>query len=192
MPRPLRTIDPNAIYHVGSRGSNRAQIVWDDVDCHSFAEELARTAARYRWSVLAWCLMPNHHHVVLRASEEGFSRGFHQLNGNYSRRTNRRHGRSDHLFKNRPWSRELDSHAHLINALLYVLRNPVKAGMCVRSHDWAYSSYRATVALAPAPSWLAVEEVLSLFGRDSEAGISSLIELVHDGPVPVSDTFRSG
>ena len=188
MPRPLRTIDPDAIYHVGSRGSNRAQILWDAVDCQSFAEELARVASNYRWSVLAWCLMPNHHHVVLRATEEGFSNGFHQLNGNYSRRTNRRHGRSDHLFKNRPWSRELDSSAHLINALVYVLRNPVKAGICVRSHEWAYSSYRATVGLERPPAWLVVEETLGLFGRTPAAATRELIERVHSGHDPVSDT----
>lgn len=188
MARPLRIIDPSAIYHVGSRGSNRGKILWDDVDCRSFAEELASTATRYGWSVLAWCLMPNHHHVVLRASQEGFCKGFHQLNGNYSRRTNRRHARSDHLFKNRPWSKELESHAHLINALVYVLRNPVEAGMCARSHEWAYSSYRATVALERAPAWLVVEEVLTLFGRKPATAIRELIEAVHNGHGLVSDT----
>lgn len=188
MPRQLRIIDPGAIYHVGSRGSNRAPILWDSVDCQSFTDELARVASRYRWSVLAWCLMPNHHHLVLRASPEGFSSGFHQLNGNYSRRTNLRHGRSDHLFKNRPWSRELDSPAHLINALVYVLRNPVKAGICVRSHQWAYSSYRATVGLERPPSWLVVDEVLALFGREEDAAIRELIDSVHDGHDLVSDT----
>jgi REP element-mobilizing transposase RayT len=186
--RPLRIIDPTAIYHVGSRGCNKAQIIWDDVDCRSFSKELAWVASRYRWSVFAWCLMPNHHHVVLRASEGGFSEGFHQLNGNYSRRTNKRHGRCDHLFKNRPWSRELESHAHLINALVYVLRNPVKAGICSWSHEWAYSSYRATVALEEAPAWLVVGEVLALFGRVPEDAIRELARLVHTDPHPVSDT----
>src|SRR5438067_3568828 len=189
MARRSRTIDPDAIYHVGSRGSNRAQIIWDEIDCKSFADELARTASRYHWSVLAWCLMPNHHHVILRASEEAFSKGFHQLNGNYSRRTNKRHGRSDHLFKNRPWSEELASHAHLINALRYVLRNPVKAGMCARSHEWAYSSYRATVALEQAPVWLLIDEVLELFGPTPEIAMREVARLVHEGHAPVSDTL---
>ena len=133
--------------------------------------------------------MPNHHHVVLRASQEGFSKGFQRLNGNYSRRTNRRHGRSDHLFKNRPWSTELESHSHLINALVYVLRNPVEAGMCARSHEWPYSSYRATVALERAPSWLAVDEVLSLFGRKPETAVRELADAVHKGQDSVSDTI---
>src|SRR5436305_6223819 len=102
MGRDRRAIDPDSIYHAISRGNNRAPIVFDDGDRYMYVRELHRVAAKFSWKVFAWCLMTNHHHVVLRTSELAFSRGFQQLNGNHSRRTNRRYERSDHLFKNRP------------------------------------------------------------------------------------------
>jgi putative transposase len=185
MGRALRIIDPAAAYHVWSRGSNRERIVWDDADCVSFRRELARIASRYRWRVLAWCLMYNHYHVILRTPDGGFSSGFQQLNGNHSRRTNERHGRSDHLFRNRPKSAELSSPAYFVSAILYTFRNPVDAGASPRAEDWPYSSFRATMGLERAPSWLAVDEVLALFGPSPAAARQLLADLVHSGRLGV-------
>lgn len=187
MGRENRIIDPGSVYHAGSRGNNRGRIAWDREDYETLADLLARTARRHGWRVLAWCLMPNHYHVVPRMPRDGFSVGFQQINGTYSRRTNRRYGRSDHLWKNRPWSFELTSPAHEVASILYVNRNPVEAGLCARAHEWVYSSYRATMGLERAPSWLAVEETLELFGRDVTEARRVFAALVHAGHVPLSD-----
>src|SRR5213080_4184400 len=143
--RDRRAIDSGSIYHVNCRGCNRGPIVWDDYDHESFRRELDRVAFKFKWQVYAWCLMPNHHHVVLRTTQDRFSEGFQQLNGNHSRRTNRRHGRTDHLFRNRPHAKELASTAHLITAIAYVLRNPLEAGIVEHAAAWPWSSYRATL-----------------------------------------------
>ena len=188
MGRDNRAIDPEWIYHVTCRGSNRGLIVWDDLDCESFWAELDHVATTFEWKVYAWCLMPNHHHVVLRATEQQFSDGFQQLNGNHSRRTNRRHGRTDHLFRNRPRAKELASTAHLIAAIVYVLRNPVDAGIVEHAAAWPWSSYRATVDLGPAASWLLADRVVDLFGRDVASARRALERLVNFGHDLVSDT----
>ena len=151
MAREKRVIDPNVPYHVFCRGSNRGPIVWDDFDCRQFCTELDWVACQFEWEVLASCLMPNHHHLVLRTDTERFAQGFQQLNGNHSRRTNRRHGRSDHLFRNRPQMVQIDGPAHLVGAIAYVLRNPVEAGLVDHAAEWRWSSYRATAGLEPAP-----------------------------------------
>jgi hypothetical protein len=132
--------------------------------------------------------MTNHYHVVVQTPEDGFSAGFQQINGTHSRRTNRRHGRSDHLFKNRPFSVPIESTAHLVGAILYVARNSVAAELCERAEAWKFSSYRATLGLERAPDWLAVDEVLALFGTSSEQARRSFAELVHTGHLLVSDT----
>jgi REP-associated tyrosine transposase len=186
--RELRFIDPDVIYHATCRGSNRGRIVWDEHDCRSFTAELDYVAGKFDWRVYSWCLMPNHHHIVLRASQASFSEGFHQLNGNHSRRTNRRHGRSDHLFRNRPRAEPIASVAHLVNAVVYVARNPLEAGLCTRADSWRYGSYRALAGLEPAPPWLAIDEVHDLFGPTPAEAARGFTELVHRGPVPVSDT----
>jgi hypothetical protein len=132
--------------------------------------------------------MPNHHHVVLRAPHDGLSAGFRLLNGNYSRRTNRRHDRVDHLFKNRFGWRQLSSDSHLIGAIAYVVRNPVAAGLCSHAGEWRHSSYRATVGREPAPRWLVVDRVLRLFGSTPQEARAAFDVLVHQGRLVVSDT----
>lgn len=188
MSREKRAIDPEWIYHVVCRGSNRGEIVWDSVDCESFRSELDRVATKFEWDVYAWCLMPNHHHIVLQTTKERFSAGFQQLNGNHSRRTNRRHGRSDHLFRNRPRAFELASTAHFVGAVAYVVRNPVTAKIVDHAAEWPWSSYRATVGLEPAPAWLRSEKVINFFGRDPKRAVAEFEHLVHIGHLPVSDT----
>jgi putative transposase len=108
------------------------------------------------------------------------------LNGNHARRTNRRHGLEAHLFKNRPFAKEVNSDAYLVTAILYVVRNPIEAGICTHASQWAYSSYRATVGLAEPPSWLNIEALHELFGGPGE-----FARLVHNGHLPVSDTNGS-
>ena len=183
MGRDRRSIDSNSIYHVMCRGSDRGLIAWDAEDFKSLSAGLDRIATRYAWEVFAWCLMPNHYHVVMRTTLHGFSRGLQVLNQTHSIRTNRRHGRSAHLFRNRPYCVEVKSQAHLLGAIAYVVRNPIRAGLCTRAWEWPYSSYRATVGLAKAPAWLAVRAVLELFG-----GAAEFARIVHSEQLLVSDT----
>jgi putative transposase len=185
MGRPLRVIDPDAVYHAGSRGSNRGLLAFDTGDFESLSGEIGRAAARHRWRVLAWCVMPNHTHVVLSTTSGGFSAGFREINGNHARRTNRKHEREAHLFKNRPWAVELRSYAHLIGAIAYVLRNPVAAELCERAEAWPYSSYRASAGLEVPPPWLAVHDLLALFGSSPTEARTRLSILVHEGQLPV-------
>jgi REP element-mobilizing transposase RayT len=166
-----------------SRGSDRKPIVWDARDYECLCDCLHRVATRYEWEVFAWCAMPNHYHVVLRTTLNGFSRGFQVMNQTHSLRTNRRYGRSAHLFKNRPNCVEVASDAHLLGAIVYVVRNPIRAGLCERAWEWPYSSYRGTVGLEQAPAWLKVEFVLDLFG-----GAAEFARVVHREQLPVSET----
>jgi REP element-mobilizing transposase RayT len=184
----LRDIDPDCVYHVNCRGCNRGPIAWDRHDYASLFAELDRAAMRYGWDVFAWCFMPNHHHEVLRTPHGGFSEGFQLMNGVHSRRTNRRHGRTDHLFRHRPRAKLVDSDAYFAGVVPYVLRNPVAAGLCEDAAAWPYSSYRATMGLEPAPPWLRVEEVLSYYGSNPTAARAEFARIVREGPVPVSNT----
>lgn len=188
MGRALRIVDTDAIYHVFARGNNKGEIAWDKRDGAAFLELLERVATRYRWDVYAWCLMPNHHHVVLQAPHDGLSEGFRLLNGNYSRQTNHRYGRRDHLFRNRFRWVHLASDAHLIGGIAYVVRNPLTAGLCGHAGEWPHSSYRATVGRVPAPSWLAIDRVLRLFGPSPEEARRAFEAVVHYGRLVVSDT----
>jgi putative transposase len=189
MGRDVRAIDRDYAYHAFCRGSNRGPIVFDSHDYDQFVDELHRVATRFRWELFAWCVMPNHHHAVVRAEQGAFSAGYQQLNGNHSRRTNKRHGRSDHLFRNRPRAVRCESTAHLIGAIAYVVRNPVAAGLVAHAGAWPWSSYRATMGVERPPSWLLLDEVLELFGTSPESARTSFERLVHTGHLLVSDTI---
>jgi len=182
-----RTIDHDHAYHVITRGSNRGPLAWDAYDFESLSGELDKAATRHRWNVLSWCFLHNHYHVIVRTPDGGFSDGFHVMNGTHARRTNRRHGRTDHLFRNRPRAYELGSEAYLVTALLYVARNPVAAGVCDDPAQWPFASYRALVGAAKAKPWLVAEEVLRLFGSDMDQARIEFGRLVRSGHLPSSD-----
>jgi REP element-mobilizing transposase RayT len=190
MGRELRAIDPDLPYHVITRGNNGGPLVYDHHDVALFVDELGHVAKKYRWEVWAWCLMTNHFHLVARTAEGALSCGMQELNGNHSRRTNRRHGRTGHLVQNRFFSAAVDSDAYAVSSVVYVVRNPVKAGLCAAPAAWPASSYRATAGLEPAPGWLAVDTVLAMFGKDRKRAERSYRDYVHSGHLPVSDTIE--
>lgn len=190
MGHPLRQLDPDAIYHVVSRGNNGGRIVWDAIDRNTFRLRLDRVASKYKWEIFAWCLMDTHYHAVLRAPEDAISPAMQELNTSHARAMNLRHGRTGHLFQNRFFSVEVATDAHLIASTAYVNRNPVAAFAVEAAEDWRDSSYRATMGLEPAPDWLAVEFVLGVLGTTPERGRRALAELVASGHVPVSDTIE--
>lgn len=189
MGHPLRELDPDSIYHVVSRGNNGGWIVRDAIDRGTFRLRLGHIARTHHWEVFAWCLMTNHVHVVLRAPEGKISVGMQELNGGHARCVNRRHGRTGHLFRNRFFSVEVATDAHLVCSIVYVNRNPLAAYLCETADEWRDSSYRATMGIEAAPDWLALDEILGVFGRRPASARATLADLVSSGRVPVSDTI---
>ncbi|HMB81888.1 MAG TPA: transposase, partial [Vicinamibacterales bacterium] len=81
-----------------TRGNNKRVIYLDDRDRWFFCITLERVAAKYDWIVIAYCLMENHYHIVLRVDERGLSKGMCELNTAYAAHFNAVHGRINHLF----------------------------------------------------------------------------------------------
>jgi putative transposase len=191
MPRQLRVDDRFGFFHVTTRGNNRQPIFFADRDREVFIAMLGRLANKYRWVVLSYCLMTNHYHVVLTTPEGGVSAGMQELNGGYSRRTNRLYGRTGHLLHNRFGAEAIQTDRHLLEACRYVVLNPIRAGLCSQPHEWRWSSYRATVGLDHPPRWLAVGEVLELFDaqpRRARAAFRSFVAEGRERTAAVSDT----
>ncbi len=181
MARPLRLEFPGALYHVTSRGNARESIFVDDTDRRQFLEVLDRVCGRTRWRIRAWCQMGNHYHLLLETPEANLSAGMRQLNGTYTQRFNRRHGRVGHVLQGRYKAIVVDRDSYLLEVTRYVLLNPVRAGLVRHASHWPWSSYRSTLGLADAPDWLAVEDVLATFGRNRAAGIVALRRFIDAG-----------
>jgi putative transposase len=182
-----RDFDPDGIYHLTSRGNDRRTVFRDDFDRRAFVGRLSTNALKHRWIVLAYCLMTNHYHLVVSAPYGGMSGGMQELNGGFSRRTNSRYGRSGHLFQNRFSATAISRDAHLLEACRYVVLNPIRAQICTRPEDWPWSSYRACAGLQLAPRFLAVDELLALFGRHPREARRSYAVFVAKGHVQASD-----
>jgi len=164
MARPLRIEFPGALYHVTARGNAREEIFLDEADRRLFLEVLARVVSRFGFVVYAYCLMGNHYHLLVETPRANLSLGMRQLNGVYTQAFNRRHGRVGHVLQGRYKAILVEKEGHLLEAARYVVLNPVRAKLCERADEWAWSSYQATAGAISSPLFLAGEEVVALFG----------------------------
>ena len=101
MSRPLRIQFPGAVYHVMNRGAARQPTFTDDRDCQAFLDTIAEAFRLWGIEVFAYCLMGNHYHLCLRTPKGNLSRVMRHVDGIYTQRFNRRHGRDGALFRGR-------------------------------------------------------------------------------------------
>lgn len=134
-----------------------------------FLDVLASVRARFHWACHAYCLMSNHYHLLIETRESTLAQGMRQLNGAFTQRSNRHHGRVGHVFQGRYKAILVQKESHLLELARYVVLNPVRAGMVRSAKDWPWSSYRATAAWIDVPSWLHVDWLLSAFGGKRKA-----------------------
>lgn len=174
MPRPLRFEAAGATHHVVAKGVAQTSLVRDDYDRRAFWIRLGRAVSRYEWRCLAFCLLDTHAHIVVTTPEPNLGIGMQWLCGRYAQEFNARWGRSGHLFGARFYSGHIESDEHLVSSILYVLLNPVRAGLVERPELWPWSSYAATVGLVDPPSFLDVDAVLELFDLRRHVAQSSL------------------
>lgn len=181
MSRPLRLEFPHALYHVTARGDRREAIYEDDADRRLFLDILGEAVADFNWLLHAYCLMTNHYHLLLETPDGNLSAGMRQLNGVYTQRSNRRHGRVGHVFQGRYKAILVDRESYLLEVARYVVLNPVRAGMVRQAQDWPWSSYRAMVGLDTPPRWLATDALLAAFGPDRGQAVPRYAQFVAEG-----------
>ncbi|HEY3813085.1 MAG TPA: transposase [Caulobacteraceae bacterium] len=130
-------------HHVTQRGNNRAPIFFKEGDHHVYRHMLRQQADLNGVEVWAYCLMPNHVHLVMTPStEDGLARAVGETHRRYTSFVNARANRTGHLFQSRYASVAMDE-KHLWAAIRYVSLNPVRAGLVERADDWPWSSVRA-------------------------------------------------
>jgi REP element-mobilizing transposase RayT len=168
--------------HITCRGNNKRPIFLVERDAHDFLRRVTRTSLRHGWTIHAYCLMPNHYHLIIEIGERGMSGGFCELNTGYACAFNQRHGRSNHLFGRRYWSGTLETDASFLAATRYTLLNPVRGGLVRDPAEWRWSSYRATVGLARPDLPLARRPLLARFSRNPHKAAGLFRAYVRDGP----------
>lgn len=147
MPRPPRIVCAGVPYHVTQRGNRRCRVFFRDAHRRAYIEWLREYSERHSIEVLAYCLMPNHVHLVLVPSTaDGLHRMMKPLHMRYAQRVNRDRDWHGHLFQGRYFSSALDA-TYLWAAIRYVERNPVRAQLVARAEDFPWSSARGHCGL---------------------------------------------
>ncbi len=174
MARLARVVAPGLPHHVTQRGNRRQTVFFSDDDYEAYKALAAEYCAAAGVAVWAYCLMPNHVHLILvPADEDGLRRALGEAHRRYTRRINFREGWRGYLWQGRFASFVLDE-AHLLAAARYVELNPVRAGLCERPEDWAWSS--AAAHLAGRDDGLATVAPLLEFAGDWKAFLEGGLE----------------
>jgi len=146
MARLARVVAAGAPHHVTQRGNRRQQTFFGDDDYLAYRALIAGSCRTAGVEVWAYCLMPNHVHLILTpGDEDGLRAALAEAHRRYSRRVNFREGWRGYLWQGRFASAPMDE-PHLMAAARYVEMNPVRAGLAKRPEAWPWSSAAAHLA----------------------------------------------
>ncbi len=143
MARLSRIVIPNIPHHVTQRGNRRQQTFFDTSDYEAYIHAMAHSCNSFDVEVLAYCLMPNHVHLVLVPKEKDCLRfavgGAHEK---YTKRINYKNDWTGHLWQGRFFSSPMDER-YLGACVRYVEQNPVRSGLSKRASEYKWSSAKA-------------------------------------------------
>ena len=185
MPRSVRKISENGIYHVMLRGINRQQIFADSEDYKKFLDCLREYQKKCEFRLYAYCLMPNHIHLLMKPEKEPLGMIFRRLGASFVYWYNGKYGRSGHLFQDRYKSELVTTEAYFVTVIRYIHQNPVKGGLCDTPADYPYSSYSGYFCEG---SMIDSEPILSAMDRETFRQIN--LAPTQESCMDVSDTFR--
>lgn len=143
MPRIARIIAPGIPHHVTQRGNRRMDTFFGNEDYQAYLALMAEWCRKCNVTVWAYCLMPNHVHLVaVPESADGLRRAIGEAHRRYSSAVNRRQKWTGHLWQGRFSSFPMDE-KYLLAAVKYIEMNPVRAQLVADPYLWQWSSARA-------------------------------------------------
>jgi putative transposase len=165
MARIARIVLPDLPHHVTQRGNRRQEVFLREADYSTYLAILSEYTGRFGVEVWAYCLMPNHVHIVAVPHEsKNLTRALGETHRRYTFWVNRREGWTGYLWQGRYASFPMDD-THLLLAARYIEQNPVRAGLCTRPEQWRWSSARHHLGLETDPV-IAQSDLLHTFADD--------------------------
>ncbi|MGA1842524.1 MAG: transposase, partial [bacterium] len=147
MPRIARIIAPHFPHHITQRGNRRQQVFFKDEDYNEYLRLLKFHGDKFNLSIVAYCLMPNHVHlIVIPEEKESIAKAIGETHRKYTRMINFRNNWSGYLWQGRFSSYILDER-YLLSATRYALLNPVRAKMVKTPQSYRWSSVRHHLGL---------------------------------------------
>jgi putative transposase len=180
MARKPRIEVEGCLYHLITRGNNRRRIFGDEDDYRKMLELIGDTKKKLPFYFYAYCLMPNHIHLLVERQQEPISRVMHRVLSAYSRYYNRKNGRVGHLFQKRYTAILCQSDQYLAELIRYIHLNPVRAKMVSSPAAFRYSSHHAYLGMDE--GWLVdADPVLRHFGATKTLARERFEMFVNEG-----------
>jgi len=183
MPRQSRLDFPGALHHIMARGIEKRLIFTDETDRANFLKRLGELVQDTQTPCLAWALLPNHFHLLLKTDQTPISTLMRRLMTGHATWFNTRHQRSGHLFQNRFKSILCQEDAYLLELVRYIHLNPLRAG---QAKDYAelgrYPYCGHSVLLGKSGlDWQDTAAVLTLFDKKPSSARRRYSQFVQKG-----------
>jgi REP element-mobilizing transposase RayT len=143
MARKPRLFAPGVLYHVIVRGNQRQKTFLGEADYETYLEKLIEYRRRHDITLYAYCLMPNHVHLLLECGKTPLGKFMQGLQQSYTQYYNRRYKKVGHLFQGRYKAILCQKDAYLLELIRYIHLNPVRSKLAKRAQDYLYSGDRA-------------------------------------------------
>jgi REP element-mobilizing transposase RayT len=186
MGRSDRPNIPGATYHVMNRGNHKEPIFMDPRDRRRFLLIWREQQEVFGVRTFSGCLMGNHFHDIINTPNANLSEFMQQVEGQFARWSNWRHGRVGHLFQGRFHHVQIKEDVHLMTALCYVFMNPLAAGLCNAPEQYEWSTYAATIGQRPVPSYLSIDWLTTLFPAGAIAESQQKLRRLMNEQLPVA------
>ena len=183
MPRHKKINVPGAIHHVIVRGHNRQQIFLNDKDRNDFLSRLEEGLSQTGCRCLAWSLLSNHFHLLIRTGSRPLGDLMRKVLSGYAIAFNRRHNRHGYLYQNRYKSVLCQEDAYLLELIRYIHLNPVRAGIVKDMNEldrYRWSGHAVLVGRRRR-KWQDRQGVLGHFSKKKKEAVRAYRQFVMDG-----------
>jgi len=181
MARIARIALEGIAYHITQRGNARQQVFFDDADHQLYLDLLTRYSTESRLAIHAWCLMPNHVHLIgIPERPNSMSAALRRTHADFARHFNLKHRTCGHVWQARYFSCPLDRN-HFWNAMAYIELNPVRGGIVSRPEDFRWSSAAPRAGRAAVPRFLQLSPWREKFNSDEWQSLLRSIDRDKDG-----------
>ena len=147
MPRRQVILQAGNYYHVYNRGNNRQLIFFERENYIYFLRQLRNHLIANGVDIIAYCLMPNHYHLLVYLNTDRFSKLMQAFTLSYVKAISKRYQRVGSLFQGRFQAIHVDTEEYLLYLTRYIHLNPVSANIVEKAENWEFSSYQEYIDL---------------------------------------------
>jgi REP element-mobilizing transposase RayT len=163
-----------------NRGRRGEEIYLEKDDYVAFIDLLQESAEMFNVRIAAYCLMPNHYHVLIQTPDANLSRFMRHLNGVYTQRFNRSHKHDGQLFRGRYRSILVDQDSYLLELVRYIHRNPLTAALEETLGRYPWTSHKGYISSAKKWDWLHKDFILAMFSEDKSKSMKRYKQFVSE------------